>query len=112
ATSVSIALHDRSLMRVDDLSRRVGVSMRSLERLFRVYVGVSPKWTLRRFRLMDAAMRLQEGTDVDWASLAVDLGYFDQAHLINDFRTHVGLSPTRYARQARHGTALAAGKET
>ena len=104
ARCVSLVLHDRSFTRVDALSKHLGVSTRTLERSFRRYVGVSPKWVLRRFRLMEAAAQVDAGFDVDWAALASALGYCDQAHLINDFRQHVGVSPARYAKETRQST--------
>jgi AraC-like DNA-binding protein len=84
---------------VDDLAAAAGRSPRALQRLFREYVGVTPKWVLRRLRLQEAAERMADGTG-DWAALALDLGYFDQAHFINDFRRVVGRSPAEYAAQA------------
>jgi AraC-like DNA-binding protein len=84
---------------VDDLAAATGRSPRALQRLFREYVGVTPKWVLRRLRLQEAAERMAGGAG-DWAALAVDLGYFDQAHFINDFRRVVGRSPAEYAAQA------------
>jgi AraC-like DNA-binding protein len=92
-------LADPSLTRVDDLAAATGRSPRALQRLFREYVGVSPKWVLRRLRLHEAAERMADGAG-DWAALALDLGYFDQAHFINDFRRVVGRSPAEYAAQA------------
>ncbi len=74
--------------------------MRALQRLFSRYVGVSPKWVIRRFRLQEAAEQLTRGNIVDWSRLALDLGYFDQAHFINDFRSLIGMSPTEYAKRA------------
>jgi AraC-like DNA-binding protein len=92
-------LADPSLTRVDDLAAATGRSPRALQRLFREYVGVSPKWVLQRLRLQEAAERMTGGAG-DWAALAVDLGYFDQAHFIHDFRRVVGRSPAEYAAQA------------
>jgi AraC-like DNA-binding protein len=89
-------LADPSLTAVDDLAAATGRSPRTLQRVFREYVGVSPKWVLRRLRLQEAAERMRDG-DSDWAVLALDLGYFDQAHFINDFRRVVGRSPGEYA---------------
>jgi AraC-like DNA-binding protein len=91
-----LILRDPSLLRVDQLAARLGRSPRALQRLFREYVGVTPKWVLQRLRLHEAAERMRDG-DGDWASLALDLGYFDQAHFINDFRRVVGRSPGEYA---------------
>lgn len=94
-----LILRDPSLVRVEQLAARVGRSPRALQRLFREYVGVTPKWVLQRLRLHEAAERMRDGAG-DWASLALDLGYFDQAHFINDFRRVVGRSPGEYAAQA------------
>jgi AraC-like DNA-binding protein len=91
-----LILHDPSLVRVEQLAARAGRSPRSLQRLFREYVGVTPKWVLQRLRLQEAADRMLDGAG-DWAALALDLGYFDQAHFINDFRRVVGRSPGEYA---------------
>jgi AraC-like DNA-binding protein len=81
---------------VQELACSSGMSQRSLQRLFQEYVGASPKWVIRRYRLHELVERLKAGDVVDGAQAALDLGYFDQAHLINDFRSIVGYSPTRY----------------
>lgn len=83
--------------RVDEVARAHGVSTRTLQRVFRANVGVSPKWVLKRYRLHDAAERIADGTVAGWASLARELGYFDQAHFISDFRALVGMTPSAYA---------------
>src|SRR6266699_434040 len=74
-----------------------GMTARTLQRLFADYVGVSPKWVMRRARLHEAAERADSGEPVDWAELAADLGYADQAHLTRDFTVTIGVPPTRYA---------------
>jgi len=98
ARMVEVAAADLAITRVDELARRLGVGTRTLQRLFAAYVGVPPKWVIRRYRLHEAAERAVLGTDVDWPGLATDLGYCDQAHLIRDFTATVGASPARYAR--------------
>jgi len=55
---------------------------------------------LRRARLHEAAARAESGTAVDWAALASDLGYADQAHLTRDFTATVGVPPARYSSRA------------
>jgi transcriptional regulator GlxA family with amidase domain len=89
---------DASLRRVDELALASGMTVRALQRLFAEYVGVSPKWVMRRARLHDAAARADSGEPVDWAGLAAALGYADQAHLTRDFTATIGVPPTRYAR--------------
>lgn len=90
---------------VQELARRNGMSQRSLQRLFQEYVGASPKWVIRRYRLHELVERMKAGDVVDGAQAALDLGYFDQAHLINDFRSIVGYSPTRYGSLLRQAAA-------
>ncbi len=97
ADMVSRITIDPGLRRVDQLSAASGMTTRSLQRLFADYVGVSPKWVMRRARLHEAAERADSGEPVDWALLASDLGYADQAHLTRDFTATLGISPTRYA---------------
>ena len=89
-------LKEPEIKMVDDLVRLTGMGKRSLQRLFSEYVGVSPKWVIRRYRLHELIEKFNAGGEPDWAQLALDLGYFDQAHLINDFKSIVGHSPREY----------------
>ncbi|MDI2132058.1 helix-turn-helix domain-containing protein [Yinghuangia seranimata] len=89
---------DPALVRVDEVAKLLGLSVRRLQRLFAEYVGASPKWVLRRARLHEAAERAQQGARIDWSALAADLGYSDQAHLTRDFTAAVGAPPAAYAK--------------
>jgi AraC-like DNA-binding protein len=91
---------DRGLT-VADFARRHGISLRTLQRLFRDYVGVGPKWVLKRYRVHEAAERLAAGEASDGAWLAADLGYSDQSHFIRDFTAQIGIPPGAYARACR-----------
>jgi len=97
---VRLIVSDRSITHVDDVVNRVGVGKRTLQRLFSDYVGVTPKWVIQRYRLHEAADRLAGGHEVNVAALAQDLGYFDQAHFVRDFKAIVGKPPSEYARAA------------
>jgi AraC-like DNA-binding protein len=101
-TVVEFASTGRGVTRVEDFVARFGIGKRSLQRLFRQYVGVTPKWVIKRFRLQEAAERLAAGDDI--VQVAVELGYFDQAHFSRDFKGIVGSSPTQYARSAHAAT--------
>lgn len=94
-----IAAH-REITKVEDVAQISGISKRGLQRLFNQYVGVSPKWVIRRCRLHEAVERLTQGEVNDWPQVALELGYFDQAHFIKDFKAVVGLTPAEYARQS------------
>ncbi|MFH5831972.1 helix-turn-helix domain-containing protein [Halalkalibaculum sp. DA384] len=95
---VNAVIDDSSLIRVGQLTEQFDIGERSLQRLFRKYVGVSPKWVIKRYRLHEVAGRLVENGEVDWSELALELGYYDQAHFIRDFKSIVGQTPTEYAR--------------
>ncbi|MFI6261569.1 DUF6597 domain-containing transcriptional factor [Micromonospora sp. NPDC051006] len=89
---------DRTVLRVDEFARRHGLSTRRLQRLFLDRVGVGPKWVIRRYRLQEAIEQAADGPQPDWARLAADLGYSDQAHLVREFTAATGTSPAAYAR--------------
>ncbi|MFD4762286.1 DUF6597 domain-containing transcriptional factor [Streptomyces sp. NPDC058439] len=94
---VDLVRTDRTVRRVDELARFEGLSSRSLQRLFATYVGVGPKWVILRYRIHEALERAASNPEVDWAGLAAELGYSDQAHLVRDFTATVGVSPTGFA---------------
>ena len=91
---VAALLHDRTITRVDDVTDRFGLTPRTLQRLFRRYVGVSPKWVLRRYRLHEAAAALAAEQHRPWAEVAAELGYYDQSHFIRDFTDAIGILPS------------------
>jgi AraC-like DNA-binding protein len=66
--------------------------------LFREHVGLTPKLFCRVRRFRAALDRIENGIPVRWAELAADCGYFDQAHLIRDFRAFAGITPLKYSR--------------
>lgn len=93
-------MNDRTIVKVEQMSERTGLSIRQLQRLFRKYVGVTPKWVIKRFRLQEAAERLERDESAQWAELAAQLGYFDQAHFIKDFKSVIGQSPAAYRKDS------------
>lgn len=95
---VDFIIDHQEITRVDEVVNQFNLSKRTVQRLFRQYVGVSPKWVINRYRLHEAAERLINGEVVNWAELALDLGYFDQAHFIKDFKAFVGRTPAEYAK--------------
>lgn len=91
-------MHEKIILKVDDLVERFSYGKRTLQRLFRQYVGVSPKWVIQRYQLHEAAEQMVAGQAENWPTMALELGYFDQAHFIRDFKAIVGQSPAEYAR--------------
>jgi len=84
---------DRALLRVEDVARAARVDVRTLQRWFRLYVGVTPKWVLQRYRLHEAAEQLKAASPPSLAVLADTLGYADQTHFARDFKRVVGRTP-------------------
>ncbi len=96
-SSIAAAIvQTQAITKVDHIVDRFGINKRALQRLFSVYVGVSPKWMIKRYRLHEAIERVATGRAVNWSRLALELGYFDQTHFIKDFRALVGKSPAEY----------------
>jgi AraC-like DNA-binding protein len=86
----------------DQLAQRTGLTARQLERRFQASVGVSPKFLCRIVRFRAIFDRLQSSTP--WSSIASDCGFFDQSHLIRDFKQFTGQSPTAFlAAQSEFG---------
>ena len=90
-----------TLTRAAALAEHAGTSLRTLQRLFAEHVGVGPKWVIQRFRLLEAATAAHRPEPTDWAALAVELGFSDQAHLTRIFTDVVGVPPATYARDPR-----------
>ncbi len=83
---------------VGDVAERTGLSPKRFIRLFTDEVGLAPKLfcRIRRFQqVLRHVGRLPQDT---WTGIANDCGYYDQAHLIRDFRAFCGLKPTEYLR--------------
>ena len=95
--AVAMIRSRRGLVRVEALASGLRVSSRHLERIFAYRIGVSPKQLCRIFRLKNALARLGEA-GADLASLALEGGYFDQAHFIHEFRHFTGRAPLAYLR--------------
>jgi AraC-like DNA-binding protein len=96
--AVETVASDSSVTRVDSLLAVCGMRDRTLQRMFRCYVGASARWVIKRYRVYEALEQLGNGRPENLADLAQNLGYFDQAHFINDFKKLVGRSPTQYAK--------------
>jgi len=94
---VARILADRELVQAETVAQAAGLSLRSLQRLFHEYVGVSPKWVIQRYRLHEAMARLGAEEAVDLPALALALGFYDQAHFSRAFKTFLGRTPAGYA---------------
>ena len=87
-----IASHGR--IGVRQLAAELGCSERKLQRVFVAQIGSSPKQFARIVRF-HAACRLIRGSSAPLAEIAVECGYFDQAHLVHDVREFAGETPSQ-----------------
>ncbi|MDQ6526143.1 helix-turn-helix domain-containing protein [Nocardioides sp. LHD-245] len=94
---------DREVQRVAQVCAKFDLGERTLQRLTRRRIGLSPKWLVQRRRLHDAADLLRTGTTVDLARVAAELGYADQAHFTRDFRSATGLTPGEFSAEPGPG---------
>jgi transcriptional regulator GlxA family with amidase domain len=89
----------KGAVRVGTLADRTGRSRRHLSARFREHVGLAPKTIARIIRFQRAVRLLQGGTGLSFVELAQECGYFDQPHLIRDFREFAATTPREFARR-------------
>ncbi|MCB0637056.1 MAG: AraC family transcriptional regulator, partial [Lewinella sp.] len=89
-------LQDAGPTQLQQLWPRVKVTERHLRRLFRESTGLSRRQFVRILRFYRAFSLLLSGQYTSQAQLALDAGYFDQAHFVRDFRTYAGQTPTAF----------------
>jgi AraC-like DNA-binding protein len=87
----------RGQVRVDDLAFEAAMSSRQLRRLFLEEMGLTPKHFCRVIRFRHSLPRLHGTRRGDWTKVALDCGYYDQAHFINEFREFSGYTPGEFA---------------
>jgi transcriptional regulator GlxA family with amidase domain len=86
----------------------IGLSKRRLQQLFQTRIGLSPTAWRRLARLHACLRALRQKPDMAWADLAVATGFYDQSHLINEFRDLCGCTPAAFRRQAIAGSSKTA----
>ena len=98
AVTFALAVFDRvpTATKIAAVSDAIGLSAKRFIERFKIEVGMTPKRYCRIRRFQRAVALANRGRHLDWAHVAVDCGYFDQAHFIHDFRSFAGLTPTGY----------------
>jgi len=81
---------------VRELADGLGLSQKTLISRFNTRVGLAPKRMGRVYRFQRVLQEVKRKECVDWADLAVNCGYYDQAHFNHEFRDFSGLSPRQY----------------
>jgi AraC-like DNA-binding protein len=83
--------------RVAAIVENMGISHRRFLELFAGQIGMTPKGFCRVRRFQRVLSHVNAASVVDWPQLALDCGYYDQAHFIHDFQEFSGFSPTEYS---------------
>jgi AraC-like DNA-binding protein len=99
--SLSVLREGAGNLRMAELATKWSVSQRQLERLYQREVGMSPKQYAQLLRIETARLSLKRMSEATTARLAVELGFYDQAHFIRAFRAVVGVTPSAYMSRKR-----------
>ena len=98
--AVAFALHEfyglPHTRTIADVTAQIGLSAKRFIQVFSGEVGLTPKLFCRVRRFQRVLRRIGNGRAVEWAAVAADCGYFDQAHFIHDFRAFSGINPSTY----------------
>jgi AraC-like DNA-binding protein len=82
---------------------RTGFSQRHFIQLFSDEVGLTPKLFSRVSRFQKVIRTAHRLGEISWTQIALDCGYYDQAHFIHDFQSFAGITPSEYlARKTPH----------
>ena len=85
-------------MDVGKLCHQFSLSLRDIQRLFKRYIGISPKAYIQLIRVRSVKDRIATNDFVNFTHLAMDSGYFDQSHFVRDFKRLMENTPTEYYR--------------
>lgn len=99
--ALALIIERKGNIGVNELTQTVNCSERKLERLFKRFVGLSPKFYARIIRLSYIFELMQEG-DKSWSDLVYDSGFYDQSHFIKNFKEFTGEDPSSYGFDERN----------
>jgi AraC-like DNA-binding protein len=93
--AIELIFANRGMISVTEITATIGIGERQLERLFKKYIGLSPKFYTRIIRFSTIFQLIQQ-QDPGWAGLAYEAGFYDQSHFIRNFKAFTGEDPSRY----------------
>lgn len=84
--------------RFENIHEGFNVSKRTLERHFKRVIGISMSKYIRMARILDLIKKIAEGSreNLDWQQLVYEYGFYDQPHMIKEFKEHLGYPPSQY----------------
>ena len=91
--------HRPDILKLENIIGQIGYSQRHFIDFFKNSVGVNPKTYLKIMRFQKAIVGIERAKKVNWSSVALESGYYDQSHFIHDFKTFSGFAPNEYAQK-------------
>jgi AraC-like DNA-binding protein len=92
-------VHKPTIRRLYQLNDQIGYSQKHFISLFRDQVGMSPKQYLKLMRFQKAVRAIENNKLIRWSHIALESGYYDQAHFINDLKFFSGFTPNEYMKR-------------
>lgn len=93
--AVDLIFKSNGTLAVNELAKNLFSTERQLQRLFRKYIGLSPKFYARIIRF-NYIFQLIQKKNTSWLDVTYHSGYFDQSHFIRDFKAFTGEDPSQY----------------
>lgn len=99
AYALSSIVNQPTIRQFHQFSDQIGYSQKHFISLFKEQVGVSPKQYLKIMRFQKAIQAIEKDKFVHWSHIALESGYYDQAHFIHDFKLFSGFTPNEYMKR-------------
>ncbi|MCF8260047.1 MAG: AraC family transcriptional regulator [Melioribacteraceae bacterium] len=90
---------DSCNLTIAEIRQKIGYSHKHFIHLFEKQVGLTPKYFSRIIKFQKVLVEIGNKKNLNWSNLALELGYYDQAHFINDFKKFSGINPTTYIQE-------------
>ncbi len=97
--SLQLIKNHNGVVTIESVAKALDLNQRRIERLFNSQVGMTPKEYSRNLRIKVARSYIKSNKHGSFSEIAYDLGYYDQAHFINQFKKVTGITPQEYLRK-------------
>ncbi len=101
-TTVERLSQKSGFISIKELAEKNGVSERQFQRMFRGQIGLSPQLYSKILRVNHLISAIPNQSEVDWQDFIYQYNYFDQSHLIRDFKRFAGHSPSEFVKMNIH----------
>ncbi len=98
AFAVGEMIERPDVVNIKQMNEKIGFSQKHFTEMFRKQIGVTPKAYLKIMRFQKSVRTIGSSPETDWGSIAVECGFYDQAHFIHDFKHFSGFTPEQYSK--------------